>query len=231
MPRLPPKVGWIAFPHGYVREPKPDHFELLQDAVDKLWDDLEDTSDFYAELAARFPSEKHDRDLWAAISSLDAVIRFLRFAPVGNSPSTHDRKHFKMLEELRRALFDLSEGGSPAPMLRPHSKGRGRRADVSSVLGLKGVLAGLMHCQQRAGMSRHQAAEWIANSMSPKLAARVSRTPVTARMVEEWLDRFGGKHAEESAGRQAYRVWSGPLYSPLTKQKFRTMTERIAADF
>src|SRR4051812_37970764 len=135
MPRRPTKVGWIAFPHGYVRAPKPiDHFELLQDAVDKLWDDLEDTSAFYAKLAARFPSEKHNRDLWAAVCSLDAVIQFLRIAPVGNSPSTHDRKHFKILEELRRALFDLSEGGLPAPMLRPQSKGRGRRADVSSVL-------------------------------------------------------------------------------------------------
>jgi hypothetical protein len=84
-----------------------------------------------------------------------------------------------------------------------------------------------MHRQQCAGMSRHQAAKWIANNMSPRLAARVSRTPVTARMVEEWLDRFGGKHAEASAARDAYRVWSQPLPFPLTKQKFRTMTEGL----
>jgi hypothetical protein len=52
-------------------------------------------------------------------------------------------------------------------------------------------------------MSRHQAAKGIADNMSPALASRISRKPITARMVEEWLDRFGGKHAEPNAARKA----------------------------
>ena len=52
-------------------------------------------------------------------------------------------------------------------------------------------------------------------------------------MVEEWLDRFGGKHAEQDAGRKAYLVWSqdsSPLTGspPLTKEQFKTITERMA---
>ena len=82
-------------------------------------------------------------------------------------------------------------------MLRPQGKNRGRRADVSSVLVLKGILAGLMHRQQRAGLSRYQAAKWIADNMSPKLASVISRQPISAGMVEEWLDRFGGQARRE----------------------------------
>jgi hypothetical protein len=52
---------------------------------------------------------------------------------------------------LRQARFDLTDGGAPVPMLRPQSKDRGRRADVPNVSGLKSVLAGLMHRQQREG--------------------------------------------------------------------------------
>jgi hypothetical protein len=205
-----------------------DYLELLQGSVDDLWYELADNSATRAKSLARFPDDKHGSDLLAAFLAVDAVIDFLRFSP-NQSLSTADRhKRLKILGELRQALLDLVEGGAPT-MLRPQLKDRGRRADVSSVLGLKGVLAGLMHCQQRAGMSRHQAAKWIADNMSPKLASRISRKPITARMVEEWLDRFGGKHADQNAARGAYLAWSQSWESlPLTKAKFKAMTERIA---
>ena len=206
-----------------------DYLELLQDSVDDLWDQLADNHVGHLDDLKRFPEDKPSCDLVAAFLAIDAVINFLRFSP-GKSLSISDRrKRFKILDELRQALFDLSEGGAPAPMLRPQSKNRGRRADVSLVLGLKGILAGLMRRQQRAGMSRQEAAQWIADNTSPKLAARISRKPVTARMVEEWLDRFGGKHAPQDAARKAYLVWSQDS-RPLTRDQFRTITERIAAD-
>ena len=208
-----------------------DYLELLQDSVDELWDDLEDNRALYAKNLAQFSDDKPGCDLVAAVLAVDAVIKFLRFSPSKSLSTADRRKRFKTLDELRQALLDLSEGSAPAPILRPQRKNRGRRADVSSVLAVKGVLAGLMQRQQRAGMSRHQAAKWIADNMSPKLASRISRKPITPRMVEEWLDRFGGKHAEQNAARKAYLVWCRDDSTPLTKQLFLTITERIAADY
>jgi hypothetical protein len=203
-----------------------EHFELLQCAVDQLWGDLEDNVALHADILSGFPDDKNICDQIAAVFALDKVIDFLRFSP-GMPSITDRRRRFKIIRDFREALFDLSEGGAPAPILQPHGNNKGRRADVSSVLGMKGVLAGLMHVQQKAGMSRHEAAKWIADNVSPKLAARISRKPITARQVEEWLDRFGGKYAEQDAGRKAYLTWS--QYSGrMTKDLFKTVTERIA---
>jgi hypothetical protein len=203
-----------------------DYFELLQWAVDQLWDDLEDNNVWHADNLSLFSDDKDLCDLIAAVIALDKVIDFLRFSP--GMPSINDRrKRFKILHDLRQVLFDLSEGGAPAPMLRPGSNPSGRPADVSTVLAMKGILAALMHLKQRAGMARLEAAKWIADNVSPKFASRISRKPITPRMVEEWLDRFGGKHAEQDAARKAYLVWSD-YSAPLTKERFRTLTERIA---
>jgi len=119
----------------------------------------------HAKNLARFSNDKPGCDQVAAAFALDAVISFLRSSP-SNSPSDiigDRRKRFKILDELRQALLDLSEGSAPAPMLRPQGKNRGRRADVSS----------------------------------PKLASVISRQPISAGMVEEWLDRFGGQARRE----------------------------------
>jgi hypothetical protein len=181
----------------------------------------------HADNLSEFSDDKDVCDLIAAVLALDKIIDFLRFSP--GTPSIGDRsRRFRILHDLREALFDLSEGGAPAPMLRPRSNTRGRPADVSTVLGMKGILAALMHVQQQAGMARLEAAKWIADNVSPKLAARISRKPITPRMVEEWLDRFGGKHAEQDAARTAYLTWS-ELPGPLTKEGLKTLTERIAA--
>jgi hypothetical protein len=204
-----------------------DYFELLQWSVDQLWDDLDDNSALHAENLACFPDDKDICDLVATVLAVDAVIDFLRFSPSKSLGPADRRKRFKPLDELRQALFDLSEGGAPAPMLRPQSNTKGRPPDVSSILGIKGILAGLMYRQQRAGMSRHEAAKWIADNTSPKLAARISRKPITPRMVEEWLDRFGGKYAGQNAARKSYLVWSHDS-TALTKQQFKLITERIA---
>ena len=212
-----------------VRDDDDDYFELLQDSFDELWDELDHDSVSHAKNLARFPDDKAGCDLIAAFSAIATVIKFLRFSPSNSSMTIVERrKRFKILDELRQALFDLSEGGAPAPMLMPQSKGSGRRADVSSVLAVKGLLAGLMNRQQRVGMSRPQAAKWIVDNMSPKLASRISRKRITPRMVEEWLDRFGGRHAEQNAARKTYLVWSRDDPTPLTKELFKTITERLA---
>jgi hypothetical protein len=202
------------------------YFDLLQDSVDDLWNDLLENNAFHLKNLARFSDDKHGCDLVAAVLAVDAVLTFLQFSP-SMSLSVADRsKRFKILVKLRQGLLVLSEGGPPAPMLRPRSSGSGRRADVSLVLAMKGVLAGLMQRQMRAGMTREKAAKWIADNTSPKLAARISRQPITARMVEEWLDRFGGKHANPDIARRTYLVWSQGD-GPLTKARFKAITERI----
>ena len=114
-------------------------------------------------------------------------------------------------------------------MLRPLTT-RGRPHDVSLVLGLKGILAGLMEQKQREGMSRQEAARWIADNTPPKLAARISRKPITARMVKEWRDRFGGKQGERGPARKAYLVWSRDS-DQLTKQDFKTITKNLIEEF
>jgi hypothetical protein len=204
-----------------------DYLERLQWSVDTLWDELDDNSVFHAKNLVQFPDHKHVVDLQASVGSIDALINFLRSSPSQSLSIADRRKRFKIFKDLGQASLDLYDGGAPAPMLRPQSKGSGRRADVSSVLAIKGVLAGLMHRQQRVGMSRPEAAKWIADNISPKLASRISRKPITARMVEEWLDRFGGKYGEQDAGRKAYLVWSREDPPP-TKERFKAITERIA---
>jgi hypothetical protein len=204
-----------------------DYFEMLQGELDELWCRLADNSARHAAILVQFPNGKQICDLGAAFIAVDDVIRFLTFSPSMSVTMDERLKRLKILRELKQALIDLGEGSAPAPILRPLRKSQGRRGDVSSLLAIKGVLAGLMHCKQRDGMTRHEAAKWIATNMSPKLAACISRKPITARMVEEWLDRFGGKHAHQDAGRKTYLIWSGEPAS-LTKQKFKTITERIA---
>jgi len=124
-----------------------DYLEMLQWSVDDLWDELADNDALHAKDLARFSDDKDGCDLIATVRAADAVINFLRFSP-SKSISTVERH--KILDELRRVLFDLFEGGAPAPMLRPQRK-KGRRPDVSSVLSVKGVLAGLMHLPTARG--------------------------------------------------------------------------------
>jgi hypothetical protein len=205
-----------------------DHFDNLQDSLDELWDNLDENSVRHANDLAQFPSDQHGCDLFAAIVALAAVIDFLMFSPRKSSGPDDRHQSLRILLELRRNLVALYEGGALPPMFRSRIKGSGRRADVSSILTIKGILAGLMRRQQCAGMSRSEAASWIANNVSPKLAARLSRTAITPRIVSEWSVRYGGEHGENGVARKAYEVWSHDDHRPLTKQKFKMITERLA---
>jgi hypothetical protein len=228
MPRQPAKDEEDLLKELERLSPEHSYFQSLQDAVDELWDNLSDNSKRHASYLIQFPSNRSDCDLVAAAGALRVVLDFLRSSPTNSLDHSDRLSCFRILEELQRALVDLLEGSAPAPILRSRKKRSGRRADVSSTLTLKGIIAGLMQSKIRAGMTRAQAANWIVQNMSPKLAERISTKRVTPRMVEEWLDRFGGKHGEQNAARKAYKVWS--QNSPtLTKQKFKKITERLGA--
>jgi hypothetical protein len=221
-------------PRGRIRTIKEamellDYLGLLHDVFDDLWNELANNWARHLENLARFPDEKPHCDLVATIVALNAVVKFLRLCPKSAITAGRPYFYFKTLEKLSQALFHLHEGGAGEPMLRPLTT-RGRRPDVTLVLGLKGILAGLMDRKQREGMTREEAARWIADNTPPKLAARVSRKPITARAVEEWRDRFGGKHAPQNTARKAYLVWSQES-GQLTKKDFKRITERLNEEF
>jgi len=220
-------------PHNRVRTIKEaidllDYLELLHDVFDDLWNELANNWARHEETLARFPDERPYRDLVAIIVALNAVVKFLRLCPKSAITAGRPYSYFKVLEKLSQALSHLREGGAPEPMLRPLTT-RGRPPDVSLVLGLKGILAALMDQKQREGMSREEAARWIADNTPPKLA-RISRKPITARMVEEWRDRYGGKQGERGPARKAYLVWSRDS-DQLTKQDFKTITKNLIEEF
>jgi hypothetical protein len=104
-----------------------DHIELLQWSVDELWEDLDDNRALHAKNLARFSNDKPGCDQVAAVFALIAVINFLRSSP-SNSPATawgDRRKRFKILDEFRQALLDLSEVSAPAPMLSLSARAAG----------------------------------------------------------------------------------------------------------
>jgi hypothetical protein len=162
-------------------------------------------------------------ELASSALTLTAISRFLRIYYWSTS-----------LDRLQAALDQLAMGGPAALMLHPQKiKGRhGRRPDVPNIQSVKGALAGLMHQRQSAGMPRQKAAAWIADNISGKLASRISGKPITARMVEEWLDRYGGISSPDDAGGRTFKVWARPVLEPLsTKKEFYEMTERMARMF
>ena len=204
-----------------------DYLFWLHIAAADLWNDLAEVERIRARDLTQFPGGEEDWELFAAVLALRAVNIFMSSSP--GLPNVDRRRELSLsLVNLHTALVGLAEGGSPAAILRARKKSKGRRPDVSSILSVKGVLAELMYVKQQEGMSRKDAAKWIAANISSLLATRISKKPITPRMVEEWLDRFGGKHAPPNAAREAYKIWANPSDPPLTKQRFRQITERIA---
>jgi hypothetical protein len=201
-----------------------DAAQELQNA-DRIWRDLESLGYELTEIErlrdidlTTHPDEIGKTDLAACTLALEETIHFLRL-----------RAPCETLELLRNGLHELVAGGTPPSMFIPLQQGKGRRLDVPAVVAAKGIIAGMMHVQQSAGMSRKSAAEWAVKYTSPKLAVRISGKPLTPRMVLEWLDRYGGDFAEASAGRKSHLIWSRG--EPVSAEKFREITERIAKLF
>ena len=132
----------------------------------------------------------------------------------------------RSLKLLQNALVDLVSGGTVPAMFFPLRDVTNRPPAPDSIVAIKGALAGIMHVKQSAGMSREEAAKFVARNIVPRLAAQLSRKPLKARTVEEWLDRYGGKSGEKGVGRKTYLMWSRG--EPVTAEKLREITERMA---
>jgi hypothetical protein len=75
-------------------------------------------------------------------------------------------------------------------------------------------------------MSRQEASKFLARNIAPRLASQLSRKPVTARMVDNWRHKYGGKFADDGVGRIYYEKWSEG--QPVSAQECRQITERMA---
>jgi hypothetical protein len=94
------------------------------------------------------------------------------------------------LVRLLGALAALAAGSSPSPMLAPTTTSH-RRPDPPAIEGIKGRLAAIMEFRQRAGLTRKQAAAWVARHLSAKMKDQLgSVTPAT---VDSWLLKWGGE--------------------------------------
>jgi hypothetical protein len=187
----------------------------IKEDLKTLDDALIDIEKEHESEAAKFPDQIGKVDLPASIFALDAVFKFLFLRVVSRN-----------LGILRDALIEIAVGASPAAMFHPEEHPRGRRSDSPLIMGAKGTVAAMMHVQQSTGMTRQEAAEWIVRHISPSLAARISRKPLTARMVEEWLDRFGGESAEYNMAREQYLLWIE--HDPVSGDRFREITDSVA---
>jgi hypothetical protein len=159
-----------------------------------------------------FPDHIGKVDLSAAFMALEVLLDFLRGRVVSRN-----------IGHLRNALIEIIVGAAPAAMLQPEKHDSGRRAQAPKVQEAKGMLAGIMEVQLSTGMSRQQAAQWVARHVSPEMGQKISNKPVTARMIEEWRDKYGGAHGENGIARDSYLLWRN-FYSP-TPQRFREITE------
>ena len=187
----------------------------IKEGLSTLCDTLMDIESEHETKSATFPEQIGKIDLASCIFALRAVAKFLSRRVVSRN-----------LDMLRDALVEIAVGASPAAMFHPEKHTQGRRSDAPLIMGAKGTVAAIMHVQQSTGMTRQEAAEWVVRHMSPTLAARISRKPLTPRMVEEWLDRFGGEFAEYNLGRERYLLWIER--GPITDARFREITEIIA---
>jgi hypothetical protein len=162
--------------------------------------------------SVKFPDQIGKVDFGASFMALEAVIDFLGGRVVSRN-----------IAHLRNALIEIIVGAAPAAMLQPEKYDPGRRAHAPKVQEAKGMLAGIMEVQLSTGMSRQQAAQWVARHVSPELARKISNKAVTARMIEEWRDKYGGAHGESGIARDSYLLWRNS-YSP-SAQRFCELTE------
>lgn len=198
---------------------------LLQELLSLFWDlnrRLDEIDEHQAALALEI--EKHPEavdargadlptnELGAAETALEEVL-----AMIGSRGARSIA-----LNRLHHALFGLIHGASPAAMLTA-AETDGRPVDCPTVQYAKGMLGAALHVRQKmSGESRAAAAAWVVKHTSRELSRRLSRKPITSRVVIEWLDRFGGEHGSLGDGRAGFVYWekgftkwsAGPVFTP-----------------
>jgi len=194
-----------------------EYLEFVQDDIEDLADALEIVDEEHRQGALAFPNQIALIELSSSIRALREIEAFLTVRARSDS-----------IGRLEEALIQLW-GGSRVGMFELQGQ-KGRPRDVPTIQTVKGILAGLMHVKQATGMSRGKAAKWITDNISPALASRIARKPITARSVIEWLDRYGGNHPPDSPGGRAFKTWKN-FDSKLTEVKLQEMTERMARTF
>ena len=125
-----------------------------------------------------------DREV--AESGLAAVVTFLQECKIESGA----------LVPLLADLAALSAGASPSPMLAP-AVTQHRRPDAPMTENVKGRLAALMEFQQRAGMTRRAAGEWVVRHIPAKMKSHLG-SPTRATM-DSWLAKWGGKKGQWGA--------------------------------
>jgi len=131
-----------------------------------------------------------DRD--AAQNALTAVVAFFLDFGIESEP----------LVRLLSELAALTEGSMPSTMLQPAATTH-RRQDPPAIAGIKGRLAAVMEHRQNAGLSRKDAAAWVARRLPPRMRDRIGS--VKPSTVDNWLCKWGGDRAvEQGSGREGY---------------------------
>jgi hypothetical protein len=105
------------------------------------------------------------------------------------------------LTRLLGALVAVSAGSKPPAMLIP-APAHHRRPQPPPVEAIKGRLAAIMEFQQRQGLSRKAAAQWVVRNFPTEFRARLGR--ISARTVDDWVAKWGGKHGTAGSGREGY---------------------------
>jgi hypothetical protein len=96
------------------------------------------------------------------------------------------------LVRLLSELAALSAGSSPSSILAPAATPH-RRPDPPAIEGIKGRLAAIMESRQEAGLTRKQAAAWVARHLPSGMRKQLgSVAPATA---DSWLVKWGGERA------------------------------------
>lgn len=115
----------------------------------------------------------------AAIFALNAVYYFLAVQGIVSVA----------LFRLEQRLKAVEHGDTPA-IFTP-ARRAGRKADSSRVQYEKGWFAGMAYVQMQYGLSREQAAQWVARNIPARLARRLSRKPISPSTVKQWMDQYG----------------------------------------
>jgi hypothetical protein len=106
------------------------------------------------------------------------------------------------LARLLSELAALTAGASPSRMLAP-AVTRHRRPDAPAIEGIKGRLAAIMECRQKAGLTRKADGEWVVRHTPAKLKRRLGLD--SRATVDSWLVKWGGQRGTvPGSGRAGY---------------------------
>lgn len=152
-----------------------DRIRLLARSLAEI--DRREPPEFYFEAA----SDEATADRRAAIGTLNKIQNFLRLQNITSSSL------FRLIQDLDA----VEHNGARPAMFTPTAKA-GRKPDSGNVQYIKGSLAGMAYVQMQYGMSREQAAGWVARNVPSELARQISRKPISPSTVKEWMDEYGG---------------------------------------